>query len=127
MNSASLLLCGCAGALALGACDSPPMPEACTPNILFGLQVTVVDSLTNGPPPSATLIARTAAAIDSVGPVPPDPIGGWLVLNAAMEREGTYELTVRSPGYRTWTRTGVRVGKEGCHVRPVAVIARLRT
>jgi hypothetical protein len=130
MNSAALLLCGCAGAVAVAACDSPSMEGPCTPNILFGLQVTVVDSLTNAPPASATLIARTAAEVDSVGPQSPfQPVvpGVVLVLSAAQERAGTYDLTVRAPGYRDWTRKGVRVTADRCHVRPVALTARLRT
>ena len=132
MSSASRLLCAsaCAGAVALGACDRASAPTACTPNLEFGLRVTVVDALTNAPPASATLIARTAMATDSVGPVSPfQPVspGVVLVLSAALEREGTYDLTVRSPGYRDWVRTGVRVEMEAnsCHVRTVSITARL--
>jgi hypothetical protein len=130
MSSPSRLLCACA--VALGACESPssPRPLACTPNILFGLQVTVIDSITSAPPSSATLIARSAAYVDSVGPQAPlSPVvdGVVLVLSAASERSGTYDLTVRAPGYRDWTRTGVRVTQEDqCHVRTVALTARLR-
>jgi hypothetical protein len=128
MSSASRLLCGCAGAVVLGACNPLSLPVDCTADLRFGLIVTVVDSLTNAPPASATLIARTAAAVDSVGPHSPLPTGqgAVLVLSAAPERPGTYDLTVRAAGYRDWTRTGVRVTADECHVRRVELTARLQ-
>jgi hypothetical protein len=49
-----------------------------------------------------------------------------LLLSSAGERAGTYDLTIRSPGYRDWTRTGVEVTKDQCHVRPVTLTARLQ-
>jgi len=127
MNSAFRLLCACTCAFALGAC-SPSFPLACTPNILFGVNVTVVDSLTDAPPSSARLIARSAAYVDSVEAQAPTPLvtGVLLTLGAAPERAGTYDVTVRSPGYREWTRTGVQVTAEECHVHPVALTARLQ-
>jgi len=42
------------------------------------------------------------------------------------EREGTDTITVRRAGYATWTRTGVTVTRDECHVRPVTVTARLQ-
>ena len=129
MNSASRLLSACAGAVALGACSpGVSLPVACTDDLRFGLNVTVVDSLTNTPPPSATLIARTTAAVDSVGPRSPflTGQGAVLILSAAPERPGTYALTVRAAGYRDWMRTGVQVTADECHVHPVALTARLQ-
>lgn len=73
----------------------------CTTDFRFGLLVTVVDSVTGQPTASAVLIARTSGAVDSVGPRGPLPTTQngppALVLNAAGERAGTYDLTVRSP------------------------------
>ena len=121
-----------AGALLLSGCDSPLEEDfdVCTPNYVMGLNVDVVDSVTTAPPASALLIARSGAFVDSVGPLP--SYQAWengpfvLRLSAAGERAGTYDLTVRSPGYRDWTLMGVKVTADGCHVRPVAVTARLR-
>ena len=111
---------------ALAGCERASLPSTCTlPVVLFGLHVTVVDSLTNTSPSSAILIARSGAYVDSVGPQARNELG-WLGLSAAMERSGTYDLTVRAPGYREWTRAGVRVTDDGCHVDPVTVTARLR-
>lgn len=126
MSSFSRLLCASIGALALAGCErAAPLSTCNLPVVLFGLQVIVVDSLTNTSPPSAILIARSGAYVDSVGPRTPDALG-WLSLSAAMERSGMYDLTVRAPGYREWTRADVRVTDDGCHVDPVAVTARLR-
>jgi hypothetical protein len=130
MRSVSSLLPACAAAFALTACDRLSLPHACTADFRYGLNVTVVDSLTNTPPASATLIARAGAYVDSVGPRAPLPNGpqgpAVLILSTAGERPGTYDLTVRAPGYRDWTRTGVQVTADECHVHPVALTARLQ-
>lgn len=130
MRFPSRLTCACAGALVLGACTSVSLPIACTEEYRYGLNVTVVDSLTGAPPSSATLIARDGAHVDSVGPQTTFLSGPQgqpiLLVSAAGERPGTYDLTVRSPGYLDWTRAGVQVTADECHVDPVALTARLR-
>jgi hypothetical protein len=119
-----------AGALLLAGCDPVTSDFNCTADFRFGLNVTVVDSVTNAPPASAVLIARTGAVVDSVGPATPQQLvlngPPVLLLGAAGERPGTYDLTVRAPGYRDWTRNGVTVTADECHVRSVAVTARLQ-
>jgi hypothetical protein len=132
MNPAAFRLASfCAGALILSACGSPLSGvRGCTDDFRFGLNVTVVDSVTNAPPASAVLIARSAAFVDSVGPQAPmqfvqngPPV---LLLSSAGEKPGTYDLTVRSPGYQDWIRTGVEVTADECHVVPVKLTARLQ-
>ena len=125
MKSSSRLTWIGLGALALAGCDRESLPVVCTPSIEQGLYITVVDSVTGAPPPSAALIARSGTYVDSVGPYAVQP-GSLLILTAVPERVGTYDLTVRSPGYLTWTRTGVRITSRECHVRTVYVTARLR-
>ena len=44
----------------------------------------------------------------------------------AYERSGTYIVTIEQQGYRTWSRSGVSVSHDQCHVRTVAVTARLQ-
>ena len=131
-SSAFRLASFCAGAVILSACSNPLTDgiPVCTDDLRFGLRVTVVDSLTNAPPASAVLLARSGTVVDSVGPATPQPVvqngPPVLLLFAAGERPGTYDLTVRSPGYRDWTRTGVQVTADECHVLPVEITARLQ-
>lgn len=130
MRSASRLTFACLGALALGGCTSLSLPGACTADFRYGLTITVVDSLTGAPPSSATLIARDWAHVDSVGPQAPLPSGpqgpAVLILSAAGERSGTYDLTVRAAGYQAWTKADVHVSEDECHVQGVALTARLQ-
>ncbi len=44
---------------------------------------------------------------------------------AAGERAGTYDVTIRRPGYSSFSQTGVVVTKNECHVNPVRLEARL--
>lgn len=115
-------LCGCGGLL--------PLEHACTDELRYGISVTVVDSATGQPPDSALLVARTREAVDSMGPVPPIQVvlngPPMLILSAAPERAGTYNLTVRASGYRDWNRTGVQVTRDACHVRATKITARLQ-
>jgi hypothetical protein len=96
----------------------------------FVALLTVTDSITGAPPASAVLIAHSGAFIDSVGPVEPvaAPPGSppRLLLVTAGERAGTYDLVVRSAGYRDWTQNGVEVTADRCHVNSTSVSARLQ-
>ena len=47
-------------------------------------------------------------------------------IGLAYEREGTYAVTVSKSGYKAWTASGVRVIRDGCHVRTVKLNARLQ-
>jgi hypothetical protein len=111
-----------------GACDAlDSSPVVCTRELRFGLIVTVQDSVTGAPAAAeAQLVARDGAYADTViGPsAATDP--NALTLFAVPERPGTYELTVSKNTFVTWQRSGVVVTADECHVRPVAVTARLR-
>ena len=99
----------------------------CTTQLVYGINITVVDSATGSPPSEATLLATSGTYTDSVGPRGPYPTTPpVLMLSTAGERAGNYSVTVRSPGYRDWTRTGIRVTADECHVKPVIQTARLQ-
>ena len=125
-------LSACAPALlvlAASACDLTDSDVICTSNIVWGLHVTVQDSVTGAPTASgARLIARDGAYADTtsqpIGHANPD--SGILI--AAEERPGFYTVTVEKSGFLTWERAGVVVTMDDydCHVIPVNLVARLR-
>ncbi len=104
-----------------------PNDVVCTAEFRYGLNITVVDSITVSPPASATLLVRSGTFADSVGPQAPfqfaPPV---LILSTAGERAGTYDVTIKSPGYRDWIRSGIEVTADVCHVHPVALTAKLQ-
>ena len=113
-----------AATAAMMSCNEPHTVECLTVPVA-GLRVTVVDSSTSSPPAEATLIARSLAFVDSVGPVQPSSATTTLVLYA-VDRPGTYSVQIRSPGYRDWLRPSVDVTADACHVRTVTLTARLQ-
>jgi hypothetical protein len=113
-------------AVALAACDLVEGP-ICTGVFVWGLRVTVQDSVTGAPAASgAQLIARDGAYADTSAFPPDRPDLDGQPLVAAGERPGTYTVTVRKSGFMEWVRTGVVVTADECHVRPVDVAARLQ-
>ena len=115
-------------AFALGACDSlDSRPIACTEVLVWGLHVTVQDSATGAPSASgAQLIARDGAYADTSSYPPNRADLDALPLVAAGERAGTYTVTVRKTGFLDWERSHIVVTADECHVRPVALTARLK-
>lgn len=110
-------------AAAITGCDLP-FTRACTTDFRYGVVVEVRDSVTGAPAAAgARLVVRDGAYADTSDQLPfTEP----LMLQAAGERGGRYDLTVQKPDYRDWTRTGVRVWEDGCHVIPVRLEARLQ-
>ena len=95
---------------------------------VFALNVIAQDSVTNGaPPPNTRVIARDGAFADTVVGGIPDPSGAAFAL--AVERPGSYVVTVEAPGYRVWSRSGVEVTRSSkkCHqIQTVTLLARLQ-
>lgn len=109
----------------LNACDVFD-PPACTLNVVPGIALTVVDSVTGDPVVSEDLTATATEGIyfetyqstEQPG-VYPIPLAG--------ERPGTYTVVVTAPDYQRWERNGVRVVQQDeCHVRTTALTARLQ-
>ena len=102
----------------------------CTLEARPGIVVSILDSLSGstGPFTSVAYVAREGAAYrDStfIGNVP--AASGAISFSAglAYERTGTYDVSVKANGYKLWTKTGVVVTKDMCHVIAVPVTARL--
>jgi hypothetical protein len=97
-------------------------PKACTADARAAVSVDVRDSVSNTPAGRGAVIfvrdgvyADTARFTEYDGPY-----------GVAYEREGTYTLTVEQVGYKPWTRSGLAVGRDDCHVKGVSLVARLQ-
>ena len=98
----------------------------CTALFAYGITVTVVDSVSGAfAAPGATVIASDGAYADSV--IVPNTASASGGIGLAGERAGTYTVTVRKAGYKTWTKNGIVVTKDECHVKGVAITAKLQT
>ena len=104
-----------------------PHDVVCTENLVFGLTVKVRDSVTEVPAGrQATVIAQDGSyseTLQFLGAISPTDS---LTFFGAAERAGTYQITVTKAGYQSWTRGGVHVAADACHVHPVVVEARLQ-
>ena len=108
-------------AVLLAGCDLIIGP--CTADFRAGILVTVTDSVTGafietGP---VRIIATDGGYADTVF------VSGSLLGGLAHERSGTYQVEVSAPGYDTWTRGGIRVRENSCHVETQSIFARLRS
>ena len=128
-------------ALAPVRVDMPPPPAgsyhatllvtqngtACTQEARPALMIALADSLTGATSgfTNVAVVARDGTYADSVvqATYPASPFNGPVGL--AYERRGTYAVTVRASGYAPWTRTGVAVTGDQCHVATVSLTARL--
>ena len=115
---------------ALAACDSarsPLAPEVsarygekwCTMELRYAVAAQVVGPPASFVPEESWMIVRDGEYVDSAtfltyyDSQTGEPV---YIAAAAEEREGIYSVTVRSPGFREWTREGVRVKGDRCHV-----------
>lgn len=82
-----------------------------------GIVIEVRDARTGMPAwYDATVIARDGAYADTIaGPLghPPEYKDRVVLLWAAENRTGTYEVTITHPQYQTWYREGIRVRNSG--------------
>lgn len=118
-------LLAAASALLLAGCDGLVGPgRTCSAIALPALIVDVRDAATDAPlGPGARVVARAGRFADTLHvPADADQPGPY---GLAYERAGVYTVTVEAPGYRPWSREGIRVGADGCHVETVSVVARL--
>ena len=112
-----------AATLVSGACNVPGT-TACTLEARAAVSVDVRDSVTNAAVGRGSrIIARDGTYADTaeITSAFDGPYG------LAYERPGTYTVTVDQQGYRPWSRAGINVTKDECHVRGVPITARLQT
>ena len=100
---------------------------ACTLEARSALQVIVVDSI-NPATSSFTnvrVIAQSGSSRDSAFVAHYDAGTYTHGVGLAHEKEGTYTVTVRADGYAPWSKSGIEVKRDQCHVITVPVTARL--
>lgn len=113
----------------IGCRPTAPAPDTtnsqpsvmCTMQAVPALVVDAVDSATGSPARrGATIVVRSATFADSASATDDQPIG------LAHEKAGTYTVTVTKPGYQPWSKSGIVVGRDECHVLTERVTAKLR-
>ena len=99
----------------------------CTEEARPALMIGLADSLSGATTgfTNVTIVATDGTFADSVvlPTYPGDPYNGPVAL--AYERRGTYTVSARADGYATWSKTGVVVSGDQCHVSTVSLTARL--
>jgi len=101
--------------------NSVSVTYACSAAFVLGLSVTITDSLTG----AVSSVASRWHVRDVLGTFADSGSGiGGLV--SAGERAGTYHIDISTPGYRDWMADGVVVTRDQCHVKSVALTARLQ-
>jgi len=112
--SVSLLL----ASQALAGCSKQPPEEQvmCTMEARPALAVVVLDSATGAG------LAQVAVAVAREGVFADTLHGTDSIVSGVHERAGTYRVELSAPGYLDWSRDGVKVERDACHV----ITARLR-
>jgi hypothetical protein len=113
---------------ALGAeCPTSNSEVVCTADFRYGLNVTVVDSVTGATVPRPILIVASEGTFSDTSKFALQTgdiqFASWPLLG---ERSGTFTVLVRAAGYQDWRKSEVQIDRDVCHVIPVALTARLR-
>jgi hypothetical protein len=97
-----------------------PVP-GCEDYLLPGIRASIRDSTTGAGITADTRgVVREGTFVDSLESFQ-DSTLYW-----DRERAGTYRLEVSATGYQDWARDGIVVLDEGCHVKQVHVVARMK-
>jgi hypothetical protein len=105
-----------------GGCDSDTA-LLCTDELVPGICVSVVDAA-SGQPVACSACgwvienAYSEALEGFCHPSLPDSVQDSR-LYGAWERAGVYTVFIVKPGYRSWSRSGVEVTEDECHVHTV--------
>jgi len=105
--------------VALAACGDDPTGPLCTTEAVFGINLSVRDGAGAPAAAGALGIAIEGSFADTLMIFGPTDMGG------ALERAGTYDISVSKPGHTTWSANGIVVLADECHVIPVNMDATL--
>jgi hypothetical protein len=107
-------------AVLLSGCNTGP--GACTASFEPGITVRALDANTSeNVTDGAEGTVVEGAYVDSLRPAGHDASARVLLLSAAHERPGTYDVFVERPGYQAVSLSAVDVTQDECHVRTVAL------
>lgn len=105
-------VCAVAAALLLGGCGDLIFGGDCVSLGVFGIAVTVTDASTNGAPTAVpSLRIEDGAFVEEYAQ--PTPRSNPPSFYGAIEREGTYAITISASGYQTYTASNLRVTRSG--------------
>jgi len=107
---------------ALAGCSKKPVVEEqvmCTMEARPALAVVVLDSATGAG------LAQVAMAVAREGVFADTLRGTDSIVSGAHERAGTYRVELSAPGYADWSRDGVKVDRDACHVQTAQLRAQL--
>lgn len=117
-------------AIAASACQNSAALETCDGARSYGIEVRVLNASTG-----QTIAAGAGGSVSEgafVDSLAPRPGEAWadlrqdeLVLAGALERPGTYAVTITRPGFQDWRARDVRVVRNACGVATVRLTARL--
>lgn len=130
MQAFGVRVCAMVAAIcAVTACSSDAtQPGGCSPESLRPAIVVQVVAA-SGPAISDTLskgAVRDGDYVDSLRPIQ-GTVGGIVSLGAAVNRPGTYDVTVEHPGYLPFEKDGVVVQGDSCGIKQsVTVVASLQ-
>lgn len=107
-----LRACAVAAALTMSGCSDLTSGGDCVALGVFGVNVTVIDALTNGAPTAVpSLRIQDGAFVEEYAQ--PAPRSNPPRFSGAAEREGTYAITVSADGYQTYRASNLRVTRSG--------------
>lgn len=111
------------------ACGRNTSPDGviCTAEARAAISLIVVDSLAPNTTGFTGVWARAVdgAYRDSSTMTFVEPGTGTTRLALAYERQGTYTVTVHADGYQDWTKAGIVVTGDQCHVTGALLTAKL--
>jgi hypothetical protein len=98
------------------ACSGSPFSTACTTEARSVFQLDVLDSASmTSAAGGSTLVVRSQTTVDSVAIADSVTYPSYVWFEDRVHA-GTYSIEVRKSGYHTWSRTGIRVAANACHV-----------
>ncbi|MDP2160987.1 MAG: carboxypeptidase-like regulatory domain-containing protein [Flavobacterium sp.] len=118
------LLMACMPFFLTTSCNNDDDAVVCTQEAKAGLNVTVKDAVTNAVlSDGVTVIAQDGPYVETLQLFTGDDV---VVFFGAIERVGTYIVTVSKEGYQTFTSEPIVVTADVCHVIPQLITVNLQ-